>query len=114
MQNIFTYGSLMYEEIWQRVVRGNYKKTDGILYGYNRISVWNEDYPALVTAGSDSRVSGVIYKNISHKDIIRLDAFEGEYYTRETAQAVLSENQTLDVSFYLLKPECRHILSDKQ
>ena len=112
MHNVFTYGSLMFEDVWQKVVRGKYAKLDGVLSGYNRRAVKNEEYPALVKGDTDDKVGGVVYKDVSLEDIQRLDTFEGIYYKRQTEQVLLPGNQLLSVVFYLLKPEYHHILSN--
>lgn len=113
MHNIFTYGSLMFEDVWRKVVRQEYEKVDGILYGFDRKAVRNEEYPALVKGIRDSSVNGIVYKDVGSKDVLRLDNFEGEYYKRVKGQVLLTDNQTLTVIFYVLKPEYTHILSDQ-
>jgi gamma-glutamylcyclotransferase (GGCT)/AIG2-like uncharacterized protein YtfP len=114
MHNVFTYGSLMFEAVWRKVTIKTYHKTDGILFGYARKAVVHEEYPALVKSNANSAVKGVVYMDVSPKDLLRLDVFEGEYYIRNTGQVVLTENHTIDVVFYVLKPNYRHILSDQE
>jgi len=84
MANIFTYGSLMYPIVWQTVVRGQYRKYNAELRGYECRAVKSEEYPMVVPAlHTDSVVSGVVYEGVSQEDIYRLDAFEGELYNRQ-------------------------------
>ena len=37
-ENVFTYGSLMYEAVWTRVVRGQYASVRARLAGFRRMS----------------------------------------------------------------------------
>ena len=104
----------MFEEVWQKVVSGKYDKTKATLYGYNRKTVKNEVYPALVKGTSDSSVHGVVYKGVNLKDLMRLDEFEGEYYKRETGRIELPGNVIITTVFYLLKPSYHYIISDQQ
>ncbi len=114
MHNVFTYGTLMFAEVWQRVVSGNYEKTNATLLGYDRKTVKDEVYPALVKGKPDSSVAGIVYQGVSLKDLLSLDEFEGEYYRRETGRLVLPENVMITTVFYLVKPEFHHILSERK
>lgn len=80
MTHLFTYGSLMFEDVWNRLVRGNYLSQQATLMGYARRSVKNDEYPVIFKPMS---LSGVVYYDISDEDMITLDAFEGEYYERK-------------------------------
>ncbi len=114
MYNVFTYGSLMFDQVWQHVVSGNYLKANATLYGHARKAIKNEAYPALIESAVDSSVNGVVYKGVSFKDLVRLDKFEGEYYRRKTGQVVLQENVILTTVFYVLKPAYHTIISDRE
>lgn len=52
-QHLFTYGSLMFENVWRRVVSGRYRSTPATLHGYRRQRVRGEDYPALEALPQD-------------------------------------------------------------
>ena len=46
--NVFTYGSLMYEAVWSRVVRGQYPWVAARLPGFRRLAIRDAAYPAVV------------------------------------------------------------------
>ena len=41
-ENVFTYGSLMYEAVWTRVVRGQYASVRARLAGFRRLAIRDE------------------------------------------------------------------------
>lgn len=91
--NVFTYGSLMFPQVWQHVVRACYRSLPARLYGYARFAVRDASYPGIL-AVPDAVVDGVLYLGLGADDLERLDAFEGSEYRRQdvavqTAQRVL-------------------------
>lgn len=80
-QHVFTYGSLMFPAVWQRVVRGNYRSATAILDNHARYAVRGVDYPGVV-AQDHASVEGVLYFNVAEEDLARLDMFEGSEYRR--------------------------------
>jgi gamma-glutamylcyclotransferase (GGCT)/AIG2-like uncharacterized protein YtfP len=87
VNHVFTYGSLMFERVWSRVVSGTYRKAAGSLVGFKRQRVTGQDYPALRIgdageAGGLAAVEGVIYFDVRPEDLSALDAFEGADYRR--------------------------------
>jgi gamma-glutamylcyclotransferase (GGCT)/AIG2-like uncharacterized protein YtfP len=81
-QHVFTYGSLMFPEVWNRVVRGNYRSCPARLDGYRRHALVDASYPAIV-ADAGASVDGVLYFDVDAADLARLDAFEGVEYRRD-------------------------------
>ncbi len=100
MTHLFTYGSLMFEDVWNRLVRGNYLSQKATLMGYARRSVKNDEYPVIFHA--NELVEGVVYYDITEEDMITLDAFEGEYYERKEVE-LLVEGRYVKASAYVLK-----------
>lgn len=114
MTNIFTYGSLMFEPVWSRVVAGSYERSEAVLQGYDRKSVCNEVYPVVVPSAFHSQVKGIVYYDVSISDLDRLDKFEGEYYFRKTEQVITLDMAALPASIYVLKEEYYAIISPQK
>lgn len=112
MTNIFTYGSLMYAPVWQRVVRDEYQSQVAVLRGYSRYAVKGEDYPAIIPSDVSDQQQGQVYLDISLSDLQRLDEFEGEYYQRLSVELETDAAELIAADAYVLKPEYRHILAD--
>ena len=85
--DVFTYGSLMFAPVWQRVVRGHHRSIEATLFGYNRFAVAGEAYPGILAhseSAHDAQVTGLVYLGVDADDLLRLDRFEGEDYQRCT------------------------------
>ena len=113
MVNIFTYGTLMFEEIWSRVVVGGYDKSPAVLNGYDRKLARGEIYPVLFPSSGFSLVEGTVYIGITDADLQKIDSFEGEYYSRQPAEVLVREATKLPVQVYVLKEEYYSIISHK-
>jgi gamma-glutamylcyclotransferase (GGCT)/AIG2-like uncharacterized protein YtfP len=111
MPHIFTYGSLMFDPVWSRVVDGSYDRCEAILQGYDRKGVRHEVYPVIVPSTIHSLVQGIVYLDVSSSDLAKLDGFEGEYFFRKKEQAVTPDMTILPVEVFVLKEEYYAIIS---
>jgi gamma-glutamylcyclotransferase (GGCT)/AIG2-like uncharacterized protein YtfP len=102
MVNVFTYGSLMFAPVWERVVRGNYKNSLATLAGHSRHALIGETYPG-VRMNSAAKVRGRVYFGVDAADIARLDDFEGDNYDRLITPVTLESGEAVDAGFYLYK-----------
>ncbi|VUD59011.1 hypothetical protein TDB9533_02568 [Thalassocella blandensis] len=113
MKTVFTYGSLMFPEVWEKIVRQPYQAEAAVLSGYERKQVKNAEYPAIYPVGAarqHTQVQGVVYFSVNSLDLKLLDDFEGPIYLRETVQ--ISLNNTLqEAQAYVLRAKYRHLLS---
>lgn len=110
MKNIFVYGSLMFDDIWNRVVKRHYEKQKAVLPGYRRLSVKGENYPGLVKSFNSS-VEGVIYFAVTAQDIKRLDKFEGRYYRKIPVTVVCEDGREHNAKAYVFNRRYRRRLS---
>lgn len=110
--DVFTYGSLMYDDVWQRVVSGRYEKKRAALYGYVRKSIDGEVYPALIKG--EGITEGEIYLSVSSEDILKLDCFEGEMYERVLGQVISDGGVTFSCFFYVFRKEYSDLLRDAE
>jgi gamma-glutamylcyclotransferase (GGCT)/AIG2-like uncharacterized protein YtfP len=108
--NIFTYGSLMFERVWTVVVAGTYRKTNARLFGYQRRKIRGEAYPALVPGTADDRVDGVVYLDVGQRDAVRLDRFEGSYYTKKKERCSLPDGSRISTWVYVFKEKFADIV----
>ena len=114
MVNVFTYGSLMFDPVWSRVVAPGHDRCEAILTGYDRKAVRGEVYPVIVPSSTCSQVQGLVYLDVSVPDLARLDRFEGEYYFRKTEQVVTLNKTILPAEIYVLKEEYYAIISTRE
>lgn len=86
--NVFTYGSLMYPQVWERVVRGRYRSAPAELAGFRRLALLGVAYPGAVP-DAGARILGRLYFDVRADDLDRLDAFEASEYRREEVAVTL-------------------------
>ena len=89
-KNVFTYGSLMFPEVWTRVVVGDYRSVRARLEGHARFEVRDQSYPGMV-AQAGSSVEGVLYLDVGDADFARLDHFEGDDYARASIEVACED-----------------------
>lgn len=109
MNNLFVYGSLMYEDVWTRVVNRHYKKQPAMLPGFRRLVVKGESYPGLVQSYS-SAVEGFVYFDVTAQDIRRLDKFEGKYYIKRPVKVRTMDGREHKASVYIFARRYRRLL----
>lgn len=103
--HIFTYGSLMFAPVWQRVVQGQCRSCAARLDGHARFAITGETYPGMV-AQAGASVAGVLYFDVSGEDVDALDAFEGCEYRRTQVLVTLQTGETVAAGTYIyLLPE---------
>ena len=111
MPHIFTYGSLMFDKVWSRVVAGSYERREAILQGYERKSLRDEVFPVIVPSAVSSQVPGILYLDVSTADLARLDQFEGELYFRKTERAITPDMAAVPAEVYILCEEYYGLIS---
>ena len=114
MSHVFTYGSLMFETVWNLVAQGEYEKSDATLANYIRRAVINQEYPAVLPQIDPAGVDGILYFNVTDNDVLRLDEFEGQFYTRKQEQVMVKNNTLLSAEVYVIKDHYRHIVSENE
>jgi gamma-glutamylcyclotransferase (GGCT)/AIG2-like uncharacterized protein YtfP len=110
MHKLFTYGSLMCEDIMSIVVGSPLLSKSAILPDFQRLTMKDEQYPGVVSF-SGGLVEGIVYQGIKEQGWKRLDRFEGEIYSRERVVVNYPENGQETVYCYVVKPEFRQLLT---
>ncbi|WP_455218423.1 gamma-glutamylcyclotransferase family protein [Kaarinaea lacus] len=112
MKNLFVYGTLMFDEVWQQLVSSHYHKIDAELADYIRLKVINEDYPGIIPSAG-TRIPGKLILDVSNEDIKQLDLFEGEYYRRDSV-IVFSGSTSHPAETYVFKERFQSLLSNEE
>ncbi len=112
--HIFTYGSLMFEPVWSRLVRGTYRKTPARLHGFTRRRVRGDVYPAVFRSQDEDWVDGIVYLDVSDEDIRRLDSFEGDLYDRQSQWVVVEGAEGVSAYAYVLKEKYAHMMDERE
>ena len=108
--HLFTYGSLMCEDIMTEVAGTRLLCEAAMLHGYRRFLVKDEQYPGVVAAVGGV-VAGIVYHGIDAANWQRLDRFEGEMYERQQVRVCYTDGSEAEVDCYLFRPEFSHRLT---
>lgn len=111
-KNIFVYGTLMWEEVWSRIVHGIYQNIPSQLCGYKRLKVKGQDYPGLVKG--DGAVWGRVWLDVDTDDIARLDAFEEKYYMRVEEEVHDVNGRAMKAEVYVIQEAYTAVLDDSE
>ena len=105
MRNVFTYGSLMFPVVWDRVVLGRYRSSEATVHGFQRLRIRGEQYPALIINPNAGALTGRVYFDVTANDIARLDHFETSDYARVTIAVTIAGKALAADAYLALKPE---------
>jgi len=111
MKNLFTYGTLMCDEIMHAVAGHRFSSVHAVLNGYSRRGIKQEVYPAIF-AESNGRVVGVLYRDVPQSAWVKLDEYEGDMYSRDSVVVELNDGVTLPADTYVIKSSCRRLLAE--
>jgi gamma-glutamylcyclotransferase (GGCT)/AIG2-like uncharacterized protein YtfP len=108
--DLFTYGSLMCEDIMASVVGAPLRFTPALLPGYRRFLVRDEQYPGVIAVEGGS-VAGMVYHEIAPEGWSRLDRFEGELYDRVPVTVRYDSGVEAQVYCYVFRSQYQHRLT---
>jgi len=112
MNHIFVYGSLLFDDVWQRIIKTEYVKQQAQLPGYRRVTVRGQPCPALIKSPK-CVTSGQIIFNVKQSDMKLLDQFEGDHYVRKPV-TVISFGKPRKAQVYLFKRKYIYMLSNQE
>jgi gamma-glutamylcyclotransferase (GGCT)/AIG2-like uncharacterized protein YtfP len=107
--HLFTYGSLMFPEVWKCVVGRRFETVSGTISDFAILLVRDETFPAIKPA-KDGRVPGLVYLDVDDASLKRLDRFEGEFYERQELP-VECRDTTLTADAYVISLAHRNVLT---
>jgi gamma-glutamylcyclotransferase (GGCT)/AIG2-like uncharacterized protein YtfP len=111
--HVFTYGTLIFPEVWQLVAGRPFAHVGGHVTGFTLYRVADAVFPGmLATTGADV-VQGVVYFDVDEGAIARLDQFEDDFYRREMVAVHCDDGRICDTAAYIVPPENRGVLTDE-
>lgn len=111
MTDVFTYGSLMCNDIMHHVAGCQVEGVPAVLKDFKRSKIRGEEYPGIVVHPK-AEVAGILYRGLPPQAIERLDSFEGAQYSRQDVQ-LLTETGSCLAMTYVIKSEYSHLLIDE-
>lgn len=99
MARVFTYGSLMFDEVFTAVTGRRASNSPALLEGWRRHALRDRTYPAAVPAPGYS-VQGIVWLDLSGDDLQKLDEFESTEYRRTQVEVLLADGQRVTADIY--------------
>lgn len=98
--HLFTYGSLMFAPVWERVIGAHRRSVPACLFGYARFTVRGEPYPGIIP-DPGAQVHGRVYLDLDLESLAALDHFEGAEYARTEVAVILADGATCSAQTYV-------------
>lgn len=111
--HVFTYGTLMFPEVWQAVVGQPFATIAGKVTGYTLYRVRDAVFPGMVATTTGDTVPGIVYLDVSREAIDWLDRFEAGFYRREAVPVACDDGHLREAETYLVPEENRAELTDE-
>lgn len=113
--HVFTYGSLVFPEVWKSVTGADTRKERATLRGYRNLRVARATFPGILYSGvEDHIVQGIAYLDTTPDILERLDQFEDTFYQRMPVEILTEAGQILVAEAYTVPPEKAHVLTNEE
>ena len=109
--HVFTYGSLMFPEVWQTVVGREFETVEGTAAGYSIFRVREAVFPGITAAAEECVVPGVVYLDVDDASLVRLDRFEDDFYERLNLPVDCVDGVRRAADAYVVPAENRRVLT---
>ena len=109
LMKVFTYGSLQIPRIMRAVTGHRYPSEPARLDDFARYCLIGRSYQG-IRRQLGAQTDGLIYLEVDTLALQRLDAFEDDFYHRETVTVTLASGGTTLAEVYVVSPEHDHLL----
>ncbi|WP_428304070.1 gamma-glutamylcyclotransferase family protein [Lacipirellula sp.] len=114
MTNLFAYGTLMFPEVWERVVGGRYRQAPATVCGMRVVRAAGKLYPVMIAGAAEDVARGIVIYDLSAEALTALDEYEASFYERVEVAAVLDDGSgAASAQAYLLPQSHRQLASDE-
>jgi gamma-glutamylcyclotransferase (GGCT)/AIG2-like uncharacterized protein YtfP len=111
--HVFTYGTLMFPEVWRAVVGREFATVEGTAGGFAAYRVRAAVFPGIVVARMSDKVRGVVYLDVDDSSLARLDIFEDDFYERQPLEIVCEDGHVRQANAYVVPAHRRTLLTDE-
>jgi gamma-glutamylcyclotransferase (GGCT)/AIG2-like uncharacterized protein YtfP len=110
MSALFAYGTLQLPEVMLAVTGQHFTAYPARLYGYSRHSLRGRSFPG-IRPTPEASVDGLLFVNIDALSWQKLDAFEDDFYQRETITVItLADQQQWTAHSYIVQAPAYDLL----
>jgi gamma-glutamylcyclotransferase (GGCT)/AIG2-like uncharacterized protein YtfP len=111
MPHVFTYGSLMFPEVWRIVVGRDFETVEGTAEGFAIFRVRDAVFPGITQADGCRAVPGLVYLDVDDAAVARLDKFESDFYDRLSLSIDCVDGHRCAADAYVVSEENRYVLT---
>ena len=111
--HVFTYGTLMFPEVWRAVVGREFETVQGVAAGFAIYRVREAVFPGIIAAGDAATVPGVVYLDVDEASLARLDVFEDDFYERQALWIACDDGKRRQANGYVVPSHNRAVLTDE-
>jgi gamma-glutamylcyclotransferase (GGCT)/AIG2-like uncharacterized protein YtfP len=111
--HVFTYGTLMFPEVWQAVVGRSFQTVEGTAAGFEVFRVRDAVFPGITPGTGECSVPGVVYLDVDQNSTERLDRFEDDFYERRAISVDCSDRQRRMAEAYVVPLANRRLLTNE-
>src|SRR5690349_2256078 len=111
--NVFTYGSLMFPEVWLPVVGRSFETVAARAPGFEIFRVRDAVFPGIATGSGDCSVPGLVYLDVDDQSAERLDRFEDDFYERQSIAVDCADGQRRMADAYVVPAANHRVLTSE-
>jgi gamma-glutamylcyclotransferase (GGCT)/AIG2-like uncharacterized protein YtfP len=111
--HLFTYGTLMFPEVWRRIAVREAVSERATLNGFAIYRVRDAVFPGIIRAREVDRVQGVLYRDLDDEMLFELDAYESDFYRREPVWVTTDTGEHIECQAYVVPPSRREMLTSE-
>jgi gamma-glutamylcyclotransferase (GGCT)/AIG2-like uncharacterized protein YtfP len=111
--HVFTYGTLMFPEVWLSVAGRSFTTIEGTAHGFAIYRVRDAVFPGIIAANDTSSVRGIVYLDVDDVALARLDRFEDDFYRRETLSIACDDGEDRLAETYVVPADNRTVLTNE-
>ena len=111
--HLFTYGTLMFPEVWRRIALSEAVSERASLAGFAIYRVKDAVFPGILRAREVDRVEGVLYRDLNEEMLFELDAYESDFYSRESVWVTTDHGEAVECQVYIVPENRRELLTDE-
>jgi len=109
--DLFTYGTLMFAEVWQRIGIEQPTGQPATLPGYAIYRIRDALIPGIIHTSPRDHVRGVLYQGLDATTLEELDVYESDLYQRAIVQVRRLDSSLIECQTYVIPLVNRTVLS---
>jgi gamma-glutamylcyclotransferase (GGCT)/AIG2-like uncharacterized protein YtfP len=111
--HVFTYGTLMFPEVWHAVVGRSFQTVEGNAAGFEVFRVRDAVFPGIIAGAGACSAPGVVYLDVDPMSMDKLDRFEDGFYERGEIAVDCRDGQRRMAEAYIVPAENRSLLTSE-